>query len=111
MMELRQSVAMNGSSGPDVYEALTWSRVDPAMPLRATDRTYLAPYCNGDLSLRGSNGALIWRSNTAGKGVVRFVLSNGGNLLLQNAKGEVVWRQDLAGRAWPRTRSSRTTPS
>ena len=42
MMELRQSVAMNGSSGPDVYEALTWSRVDPAMPLRATDRTYLA---------------------------------------------------------------------
>ena len=55
-------------------------------------------YCNGDLSLRSQNGALIWHSNTAGKGVVRLALSNGGNQLLQNAKGGVVW-QSASGRA------------
>lgn len=103
-VELRQSVAGYGSSGPDSYEALTWSRADPNMPLASTDRTYLALYCNGDLSLRRSNGALLWHSNTAGKGAVRLVLSNGGNLLLQNAKGQAVW-QAGSGRAAMATNS------
>lgn len=96
--ELRQAVTMNGSTGPDTYEALTWSRTNPAPPPTSADRTVLALHCSGDLALRRSNGTLLWHSNTAGKGVVRLALTSGGNLVLQDAAGRTVW-QSRTGRA------------
>lgn len=93
--DLRHSVVMNGPSGPEVYEAVSWTKFDPAS---TSNGSYLALYCNGDLSFRRSDGTLLWHSNTAGKGVVRLSLTSGGTLLLQNAKGEAVW-QSASGRA------------
>ncbi|TWE11673.1 hypothetical protein [Rudaeicoccus suwonensis] len=56
------------------------------------DDTMLALYCNGDLAVRAQSGALIWHSNTAGKGGKKVTISNSGNIVMTNAAGAVVWQ-------------------
>jgi len=95
---LDQTVTMNGDRGPEFYRTTTWSRINQTPPPTATDRTYLALYCNGDLALRRAGGTLLWHSDTGGRGIVRLALTSGGNLVLQNAAGGTVW-QSGTGRA------------
>ena len=47
------------------YVALNWMKSNPNPPTRATDQTYLALHCNGDLALRRSNGTLLKGGATA----------------------------------------------
>lgn len=95
---LDQTVVMNGDRGRELYRTTTWGWVNQAPPPTASDRTYLALHCNGDLALRRAGGTLLWHSNTGGRGIVRLTLSAGGNLVLQNAAGGTVW-QSGTGRA------------
>src|SRR5262249_42027934 len=95
---LKQTVFMNGPTSGFSYGTETWRHTNPVPPPLATDKTYLALHCNGDLALRRASGTLLWHPNTAGRGVVRLGLTSAGNLVLQNAAGAVVW-QSGTGRA------------
>ncbi|WP_374970335.1 hypothetical protein [Terrabacter sp. BE26] len=98
--QLTQDVVFPGEAMV-AYEALNWIKSDLSSPPRATDRTYLALHCNGDLALRRSNGTLLWHSNTANRGVTRLALTNGGNLLLLNGAGTVVWQAGTGSSTMP----------
>ncbi|TWE11674.1 hypothetical protein [Rudaeicoccus suwonensis] len=68
----------------------TWAVYSPTAS--ASDNTMIAFYCNGDLAVRAQSGALIWQSNTAGKGGKTITINNSGNLVMTNAAGGVVWQ-------------------
>lgn len=85
-----QTVIVTGPKGSDSYSIGTWFRDGPGPVDR--DQTIFSLYCNGDLVLKRANGAVLWHSNTAGKGIRKASLSPYGNLLLTNAAGRVVWQ-------------------
>jgi len=92
-LELDETAWLNGPAGRDSTSTGTWFRDDPKGFHQADhDQTLLAFYCNGDLALRHSDGALLWHSNTANKGATRLALTSGGNLVMTNAAGKAVWQ-------------------
>ena len=99
-VELTQDVVFSGELSVG-YVALNWMKSNPNPPARATDQTYLALHCNGDLALRRSNGTLLWHSNTANRGASRLALTTGGNLLLLNEAGTVVWQAGTGSSTLP----------
>jgi len=99
-IQLMQDVVFPGEASVG-YVALNWTKSDLNSPPRATDRTYLALHCNGDLALRTSSGTLLWHSNTANRGVTRLALTNGGNLLLLNGRGATVWQSGTGSSTMP----------
>jgi hypothetical protein len=90
-LQLTEDVVLPGEVETS-YVALNWTRTNPNPPPYATDRSYLALHCNGDLALRRSNGTLLWHAGTANRGVTRLVLTSGGNLTLLDASGRLVWQ-------------------
>jgi len=90
-LQLTQDVVFPGERETG-YVSITWTRTNPHAPTYATDRSYLALHCNGDLAFRRSNGTLLWHSGTANRGVSRLVLTSGGNLTLLDAAGRLVWQ-------------------
>jgi len=92
-LELEETAWVNGPAGRDYTSTGTWFRDDPDGLHQADhDQTLLAFYCNGDLALRHSDGALLWHSNTANKGATTLALTSGGNLVMTNAAGKTVWQ-------------------
>ncbi|MFM6849282.1 MAG: hypothetical protein ACKOVB_09285 [Terrabacter sp.] len=93
LVEIHETAWMSGSRGRDYLTTGTWFRDDPTGRYQSnTDATLLAFYCNGDLALRHSNGALLWHSNTANKGATTLALTSGGNLVMTTSAGKVVWQ-------------------
>jgi len=92
-VEIDQTAWVNGPQGRDYTSTGTWFRDDPQGFHQANnDATLLAFYCNGDLALRHSDGALLWHSNTANRGAVALSVTSGGNLVMTTAGGRVVWQ-------------------
>ena len=95
-VEIEETAWMSGSRGRDYTTTGTWFRDDPTGRYQSnTDATLLAFYCNGDLALRHSNGALLWHSNTANKGATTLALTSGGNLLMTTSAGKVVCQRTV----------------
>ncbi|GAA2033126.1 hypothetical protein GCM10009740_24320 [Terrabacter terrae] len=93
LLQIEETAWLNGPAGRDSTSTGTWFRDDPNGFHQADhDQTLLAFYCNGDLALRHSDGALLWHSNTANRGATRLALTSGGNLVMTNAAGKVVWQ-------------------
>lgn len=93
LVEIEETAWMSGSHGRDYTTTGTWFRDDPTGRYQSnTDATLLAFYCNGDLALRHSNGALLWHSNTANKGATTLALTSAGNLVMTTSAGKVVWQ-------------------
>ncbi|KAH9723049.1 EP1-like glycoprotein 4 [Citrus sinensis] len=47
---------------------------------------------DGNLVLAEADGTVVWQSNTANKGVVRFELLSSGNMVLRDSKGKFIWQ-------------------
>ncbi|MGO4596438.1 hypothetical protein [Terrabacter sp. 2RAF25] len=99
-LQLEEDVTFPGEL-ETAYVTYTWTRTNPNPPTYATDRSYLALHCNGDLAFRRSNGTLLWHSNTANRGVTRLVLTAGGNLTLLDAAGRMVWQSGTGRSTMP----------
>ncbi|WP_353951736.1 hypothetical protein V6K52_19260 [Knoellia sp. S7-12] len=102
MVAIYEAEPMNGPNGPDTWSTSTWFRDDTTGRFQSnTDKSYLALFCNGDLVLRRANGLVLWRSNTANRGVVKATISPFGNLLLLNSSGGLVWQSATVSAALP----------
>ncbi|GAY67954.1 hypothetical protein CUMW_260450, partial [Citrus unshiu] len=47
---------------------------------------------DGNLVLAEADVTVVWQSNTANKGVVRFELLSSGNMVLRDSKGKFIWQ-------------------
>ncbi len=92
-VDITQTIPVDGPGGRLYPSVSTWFRDDVGAPApRTTTASYLAFYCNGDLSLRRSDGHLIWHTDTAGRGATKLALTSGGNLVMYDTAGRVVWQ-------------------
>jgi serine/threonine protein kinase len=76
------SIAYSG--GVPVWSAGSGAAVDSGGSLRLTS--------TGDLQLVNGSGAVLWASNTGGRGVVAAAVQESGNLLLKNSSASALWQ-------------------
>ncbi|KAF8757451.1 hypothetical protein HU200_010972 [Digitaria exilis] len=76
--------AITYAGGVPVWSAGASAAVDSGGSLRLSS--------TGDLQLVNGSGAVLWSSNTGGKGVSAAAVQESGNLVLKNSNGTTVWQ-------------------